>query len=102
MYLLIALLHAVPVFVVAAVTKSRAVTGFTAVLMACVGAVTGSPTYIFLDVVAVGVATIVSFGIVTGPSRTESSLIAKFFTGILKVGVGSVLAFVLLLSLIHI
>lgn len=57
MYLLIALAHAIPVLVVAAMGGSKVATGLTAAVMVAVGAFTGSPAYTAVDLVAVVVAT---------------------------------------------
>lgn len=57
MYLLIALAHAIPVLVVAAMGGSKVATGLTAAVMVAVGAFTGSPAYTAVDLVAVAVAT---------------------------------------------
>ena len=56
MIYLIAMLHAVPVFVIGLTSGSRSRCINTAVFMACLGVITGNPTYIAVDLVAVGLA----------------------------------------------
>lgn len=95
MYVLIALLHAVPVFAIAAITNSKFAIGLTAAVMACVGVFTGAPPYMLLDIAAVGVATWVGLSTARPTSNTEPSQIGLFFAGMLKDGVSVVSAVVL-------
>ena len=87
MYLLIALLHAVPVFVVAAVTESKSATVITAVIMGAVGALTGSPAYIALDILAVVATAWVCLQNNSSTSRSKNETPSKlglFFSGMLS------------------
>jgi len=87
MYLLIALLHAVPVFFVAAVTESKSATVITAVIMVAIGALTGSPAYIALDLLVVAVTAWICLQNTTPTSNsknTSPSKLSLFFSGMLS------------------
>lgn len=56
MIYLIALLHAVPVFVIGLASGSRSLSINTAIFMACLGVLTGDPAYMVVDLIAVGLA----------------------------------------------
>jgi len=104
MVLLIALLHAVPVFVLAALTGNKTAIFFTAVLMGIVGLFTGSPAYLFVDVIAVTFAAWVCMTNITSSPNKKQSEVGIFFTGMLKDGISIVvtlgLVFVVLLGAI--
>jgi multisubunit Na+/H+ antiporter MnhC subunit len=69
MYQLLALAHAIPVFIVAVSTNSKPAVIGTAIIMGLIGALTGSPLYIGLDLAAVSIGAWLSL---TGISNTNS------------------------------
>ena len=101
MYLFIALLHAVPVFLVAAVSESKSATLATAVVMGAAGALTGSPVYTVLDILAVAATAWVCLQniAVTPKSQTETpSKLGLFFSGMLSDLVSGVLTIAVILG----
>jgi hypothetical protein len=56
MVYLIALLHGVPVLVVGLASNSKSRAIYTAIFMATLGAITGNPVYMAIDLLAVGLA----------------------------------------------
>ena len=57
MFLLIALAHAIPVLIAAAVAERRTTVIWTALTMIAIGVMTGNPAYAALDIIAVAAAT---------------------------------------------
>lgn len=57
MFLLIALAHAIPVLIAAAVAERRTTVIWTALAMIAIGVMTGNPAYAALDIIAVAGAT---------------------------------------------
>ena len=57
MFLLIALAHAIPVFIAAAVAEKRSSVIWTALVMIAIGVMTGNPAYAALDIIAVAAVT---------------------------------------------
>jgi hypothetical protein len=87
MYLLIALAHGLPVFIVALTFETKGVVLFSAALMIAFGVLTGNPAYAILDFVSVAVTTWMCFGIIDSRvknSREASSKIYLFFSRMLK------------------
>jgi len=62
MVLLIACLHAIPVFLTAVIFKSRGALFISALIFASLGVLTGNPTYILVDVIAVITAYVICRG----------------------------------------
>ena len=54
--LLIAAFHAIPIVLAEAATQKKGVVDFTALIMCIVAIATGSPQYILVDLIAVGIA----------------------------------------------
>lgn len=73
---LIALIPALGVFVVAAITDSRAKTTIAAVVAAAVGVLTGNPAYMALDLLFVGVAYWVSMSALGGGTSESAPPVA--------------------------
>lgn len=99
MYLLIALLHGVPICLAAAVTRSKIATGVTCAIMIIIGILTGSPTYAALDILAVAGAMWLCFR--TLPPSVNATLEApnKFVSVVLGVALTLVATIVLFVSL---
>lgn len=87
MYLLIALMHGVPVFIVSAIYETKAAVFGTAALMIAIGVLTGDPAYAVLDVVSVAVTMWICLRVMDpqakSPSQTPSKA-SQFFGGMLK------------------
>lgn len=78
MFFLIALLPALSVFYIAAISKSRAKTTVAALLAAAVGVLTGNPAYMALDLLFVVVAYGVSmWGVGSGTGGKASPVASK-------------------------
>jgi len=76
-------------------TDSKAATLVTAAFMIAVGVLTGSPAYILMDVIAVGVATWISLNNITPTYNSSESKIKLFFKGMLgELASGAFLIFI--------
>jgi hypothetical protein len=76
-FLVLGAMHAVPIFVVAALTKSKALTWLTAIGMAFVAVTFGSSSYAILDLAFVGLGLWISLGAIAEPRAEGLAALRK-------------------------
>lgn len=75
--LFIVLLHAVPVFVIAAWTESKLALFIAAIVAGIIGVATGNPTYMFADLIGVAIAFALGIGIINEQKLSPAPQIEK-------------------------